>query len=895
MSVPFSTSIAFAVGTVLVSGNWSQAAELPQPAGKIAAGENTAFCQEVLILHHSHVDVGYTHPQSMYWELQKDYLNEALDLLDRTETWPDDVRPRWTAETTAPVMRWLQTAHAGDRERLQRHIRSGRLGISGFEYNTTPLSPAEGLARQLSAIRTLREQFGAKICSANQHDVTGIPWTAVDLLLDSDIELLIMAINLHLSGTPMPRPAVYRWKGPSGREILVTNGEHYSMFDQWTEPLSRDLDHMQAGLNRYLTHLKGLKYPYDFVYLTATCAPLAYDNSPPNHDLPELVRRWNDEHRQPRLRFVTPAELLERIRRIPRESLPVVTGDWTDYWNFGCGSSAAETRLCRRMTAAAAVCDLLRAGRAADLKTEAAMSRVWGDINLYNEHTWGAANSLDPDHPNVVTQWHLKAAPVYDGWPLADYLLRRQLQTLAGNPYASWTTAGVMVVNPTGLRQDYYVSAAPRPPDGKQIESRLVKMPREATARPIDRLCGPFRLEPFSWQVIPWPQLTPAPACESVKTGSDFIETDFYRLTFEPATGRVSGLFDKRQKRDLIPRDAAWGFFQLVHERPSDNQRRSFHVRSVEGERYGRTGWKPDWAATRTSYTGPVKCSIRKHARAASLMIDAAAEGLTNFQQRITLDADSPLIDVQIRFLKQDVRTPEAIYFAIPLQMPAGWRAHFDTAGVPTELDAEQIPGSCRDWVTVDTYASVHQPDFGVTLYCPDAPLVQIGGFHFAKKQDAVPRTANPTLLAWPLNNYWETNFRASQPGLIELRYAFVSHGQFDPVRAALEGQRELNPPLTHPILEQATARQGRFLDVQGNGVVVNHVKPADDGRGIIVRLIHLGEQRTTARIAWPGHRAIKAWRCSTLEENQTELACESGAAVCELMPRQIATVRITQ
>jgi alpha-mannosidase len=162
-------------------------------------------------------------------------------------------------------------------------------------------------------------------------------------------------------------------------------------------------------------------------------------------------------------------------------------------------------------------------------------------------------------------------------------------------------------------------------------------------------------------------------------------------------------------------------------------------------------------------------------------------------------------------------------------------------------------------------------------------------------RQSDIARTADPTLLAWPLNNYWETNFRASQPGWIELRYAFVSHGPFDPVRAALEGQRELDPPLTHPVLEEATSRQGRFLDVQGDGVVINHVKPADDGQGIIVRLVNLGQQRTTARIAWPGHPAIKAWRCSTLEENRTELACESGAAVCERMPRQIATVRITE
>ena len=115
------------------------------------------------------------------------------------------------------------------------------------------------------------------------------------------------------------------------------------------------------------------------------------------------------------------------------------------------------------------------------------------------------------------------------------------------------------------------------------------------------------------------------------------------------------------------------------------------------------------------------------------------------------------------------------------------------------------------------------------------------------------------------------------------------------PVRAALEGQREFNPPLTHPVLEEAAARQGRFLDVQGDGVVVNHVKPAEDRRGMIVRLINLGEQPTTARIAWPGRPEIKAWRCSTLEEDRAALPTQSGAALCELAPRQIATLRIAR
>jgi hypothetical protein len=283
-------------------------------------------------------------------------------------------------------------------------------------------------------VRTLREQLGADIRTVHQHDVTGLPWAAVDLLLDARIECLVMGINLHLSGTPMPRPAVYRWRGPSGRELLVMNGEHYSMFDQWCDTSSRNLETIQAGLDKYLRHVRSLDYPYDFVYLSATHAPYMYDNSPPNQDLPGIVRQWNEQGRHPRLRLVTPNELLARLRQIPPEQIPVVSGDWTDYWNFGSASSAAETCLARKLAANTAAIDLLRTWNPPDSHTDTAVERLWSNLNLYNEHTWGAHNSLDADNPFVVTQWHLKAYSVYDGKPLSDFHLRRELHRLCAWP-----------------------------------------------------------------------------------------------------------------------------------------------------------------------------------------------------------------------------------------------------------------------------------------------------------------------------------------------------------------------------------------------------------------------------------------------------------------------------
>ena len=67
----------------------------------------------------------------------------------------------------------------------------------------------------------------------------------------SGIELLIMAINLHLGGAPSPRPGIFRWQGASGREVLVMNGNHYTMFDQILYAWDNSLERMEQGLAEY--------------------------------------------------------------------------------------------------------------------------------------------------------------------------------------------------------------------------------------------------------------------------------------------------------------------------------------------------------------------------------------------------------------------------------------------------------------------------------------------------------------------------------------------------------------------------------------------------------------------------------------------------------------------
>src|SRR5580658_5770473 len=142
----------------------------------------------ILLLHHSHLDVGYTHSQPILWELQNEYIDQVLDWLEETEGLPEGARPKWTCEVTEPVRQWLARSFPADIERFASLCRSGRIGLSALRWHTTALANRAGLERLLDGKRELERTFGFKIPTACQHDVNGIPWPLADVLLDQGVD-----------------------------------------------------------------------------------------------------------------------------------------------------------------------------------------------------------------------------------------------------------------------------------------------------------------------------------------------------------------------------------------------------------------------------------------------------------------------------------------------------------------------------------------------------------------------------------------------------------------------------------------------------------------------------------------------------------------------------------
>ena len=82
----------------LFVGRFVFAAETPPPA--------LQSIQQVDLIHFSHTDYGFTDHPAVCRDMQRRYLDLALDAALATATAPEGARFKWTAETTIAVNDW---------------------------------------------------------------------------------------------------------------------------------------------------------------------------------------------------------------------------------------------------------------------------------------------------------------------------------------------------------------------------------------------------------------------------------------------------------------------------------------------------------------------------------------------------------------------------------------------------------------------------------------------------------------------------------------------------------------------------------------------------------------------------------------------------------------------
>jgi len=861
--------------------------------------------REILVIHHTHTDIGYTHDQPIVWELNRQFIDDMLDEIDRTQDWDPISQPIWTCEVTETLRHWLRTAGLTQIDRFKRAVAACRMSSGAMPYNFTPMVGVAEFIRALAPLPELRLLLGLKFNIALNHDINGLPWTMIPLLLDAGVEMVIMGINVHFGGFPLQRPLFFKWIGPDGRGIVALNGEHYGMFQRFARLNENSLEAMAEGLARYEQKLVHQNYPHDFAYLSLTHHSF-WDNNPPYPAAYELIRRWNADGRTPQIRFITPDELLEKAKAM---TLPEYAGDWTDYWNFGAGSSAHEIRLAheaRRSLFAADVVSLQRAPTR-DKVVPKVMRQAYESLTLWDEHTWGNYASVsDPDGDSVGAGWHHKAYSAYRARALSRYALTEQLETLAGNARHAQQVEGVLICNPTPFDRSDYVRL---PRDlverrYKHLSSTVHRFSEAGSsedtpemagdnATPVPALVGPLDVPAYGYVTLPLAALAQHVAA-GLKAEVGQISSPTHRIGFNPATGAIHSLFDLRTGKEFADAVSPWPMLSLIHEAvdgplttPSRGRETLLKLDYAE---FQDTSFVANWAAKRTPEQ-TTSLRTRREAHRVGLEVCTSLPGASEIVKSISLYAHTDVITIDIALRKADVWTPESIYLALPLDL-LDWDAVFDTMGTATLLDTEQIPGCCRDWVTVSGYVDVHNKGSGVTLACPDMPLAMVGRFAFGQRQLSIDRSSRPLLLAWLLNNYWTTNFRVSQPGFLRFHYELATHSGFDAVNAARVAAFARSPLIAHPAVVVSHPEIGRLIDVYGDGIVIAAAERLEDGARVWLQNLTDSLQNATVHLSqWKLRSAVM---CDTFGRELAALKVENGGVTLTVPAHGVTGLRLT-
>ena len=857
-----------------------------------------ARIKEIWCMPHSHLDIGYTHPQPMLLELQSDYLQQALELCQKTKDYPEGTRFCWTVEANYVLRRWLKTASEEDISLLKEMIRCGQICITALPFHTTPCADANELVHLFSGLDELRSLLDTDINIAINHDVNGQPWTLGQLLMDSGVDFYLTGINIHFGGVPFVRPGSFLWEMADGRKLPTFLGEHYSLFSQYLFTEEHSTARMHEGAVAYADWLEKLGYSRDFAFLTATNPPL-YDNNCPDAELPELIRKYNEEGHEFRIRLVTAQDLRKRILAESADTMPVHRGDWTDYWNFGAGSTAREGRVSRLGKQ-----DLQKAEvvECFTLEPNAHRRQVKRDFYestlVFEEHTWGASQSVtQPDHPETYSQLIHKKKLAYEAADLAGYLLGSSMEQLSGNPHQSNGLSGVTVVNTSAFLQtielrvpNYYMQNV------RQLAALRIKECASYLAQqPESTSMGLLALPPFSRKTIPFTDLEASKACDTLRVSAERIETPYYTAHLDPETGAVVQLTDRSTGRAVLDESRGYALFQPIRESIDEEQnlphRKTLFPRDVDLGNHSITQWNHQWKSLRTAAVRTGAQEILRENHSVTLVSRFELPGTSAMEQRITFYSYRPQIRMNVRFLKQAIYEPESLYFSIPLKLRAGWECTYDTAGQFVRLDNEQIGNVCRDWVTVDSCVSVYDGDGCVTLACPDAPLVQVGDFGFGRESRRIERSENPLLLAWTLNNYWDTNFCANQSGAMEFTYELTLRDAFHPSQALSDGIVARNPCVLGASVS-GEAMEQTLLTCQGKSIVL-HMYPEEDCKSIRLIVTNPEDAEDLCLLSFPGSTVVSAQHISPTGAVLSEVTVENNAAQIPMSAKAIRLLRL--
>ncbi len=818
-----------------------------------------------------HTDIGYTDFQS---RVKVRHANNGLAALQILNDYPNF---KWYSETFWQLNVCLEL-HPEVTDQIFDLMRQNRWEVSGDYANMlTGLCSSEALDRLTLDSRKLANRGGFELNSVVLDDVPSTVGSLPMVLAHSGIKYFIEGANNDRAPYAGQVPNPFYWEGADGSRVLadITSKPGYAGANNLLPSVSRAMEQLPLWLSRFETNT----YPYDAALINGAYS----DNREVQDWLPKVVNQWNSEWAYPKMIFAQPEDFYGYILKNFPDKIPVLKTDFGDWWADGAGSAAFETALSRRAEERAVTAEILHS--LSSIMTGADYPRtnfdeLWQNILLYNEHTWGAAGSIHSPHADqTVKQWQVKAQYAYDADAESSNLLDSGMSQLAAMVPAS----DLVVFNPLNWSRKAVVKtdAAGAVQDMKTKEVYYCqKLPEGGNCFIANDLPS------VGYRTYQQAAITDIPP-DAVQISGNTIENKFYRVTLNPQTGGIASIYDKQLGRELVDNHSEYDLGELIYVTGGKGTY-AIHSDLVNlppphFEYHPQTGVKIE------SINGPVFGELDS---------ESTAMNFPKITMRVRLYKDVKQLDLIYELDKTETLDVEAAYLAFPFAPdPRQGGLWLDYPDEITEPLKDQHTSACRDWYAVQRWLAVSDGDDTVELSSLDAPLFTIGEMTASTWPREIP-VHRGHVFAYIMNNYWHTNYKASQGGHFVFRYSLTSSaGEFSKRDAVVAGWNMYCPAVAakgqqndKPLFSAAA---DSLVGVSPLDLPLSTIKGAEDGNGFVFRCCDYSGDGGTLKLALP-KPASAAVKCNLVETDEGEAKGHGKHVSAPLEPYAPASVRVT-
>ncbi len=795
---------------------------------------------EMFLVQHSHTDIGYTRPQSEILAEHLRYIDYALDYCDKTDSFPDASKFRWTCESAWVTREYLRTRPAAQIERLLKRIKEGRIEVTAMLFNMAEISDENMMTDFLDPLKDFRK-LDIPVYTAMQNDVNGIAWCMPDYFKETGVKYLDMGINETRSIRPFDKPTCFWWESPSGERLLAYRSDHYMTGNFFGLPYPEKFN--AKKLIVYLNELNSKNYPFDKVQVQFS--GYFTDNAPPSTGACEIIRKWNEKYESPKLKLALTKDFFEYVENNYSDKLPVYRNAWLDWWSDGFGSSMRETAEVRKTQnlkqvdeGIFAMVSMLGGDLSDDLQ-----QKIWHiseNALFYDEHTYGADESIShPFSNNSTRQWLQKGAYAWEALKKATLLhedaMGRIQQYFKKAPFPV-----IYVVNSMGwdrpatvrLFIDYEILPLNKEfsiidlSNGEKVPVQFSKGRREGAYWNLEVNDVPAL--GFKALKIDVTDVNKPGGETETNENTQVLENQYFRIAIDAKTGGIKEFFDKELQENLYDAENPYCIGQPVHETLPDRDKYEpehstvFNVKVEPGEK------------------GEVWNSIKVSADMEGF-IKGKEDDPKGLQWEIRLFNNTKKVGFAYHASKEILTGPEALYVAFPFKLP-GSKIVFETIG-GSLMQGEQLPGSSSDWNVAQNYVSVKGKKGQIIMVSDEVPLWHFSDFNMGKFE-RYPKPGKPWLYSWVMNNYWFTNFRAYQEGAVNWTYVVSSTADTTTTAATKFAWSVRNPLPTRIFMagkNELTSPVFRTMNIGGDkNVVLINSRPSFKGKRDV--LLHFRE-----------------------------------------------------